>query len=111
MKNYTATNLTDDDLHSLREALLKESDNQFTGDVEACGNALSEHPNPDFRMFLRTVGRERCADLLNMRAMRCEIDRLRGELQRIADLSAFTGKMAERALEKCGAIAEAALVE
>lgn len=68
----TADDLTDDQIRELREALLRESGNQFTADTDATGMALYDldRYGPHLResaKIVRAIARDRCVELINAR--------------------------------------------
>lgn len=68
----TAESITDAQIRALREVLLRESDNQFTCDVDETGMALWDlnkyppHLKP-IAQVVKQLARERCAEILNTR--------------------------------------------
>ena len=68
----TADTITDEQIRKLRDDLLKESLNQMTDDTDACGMALRDpksYPGhlQDTASIMRSIGRARCAEILNAR--------------------------------------------
>lgn len=70
--SFVATSLpiTDEQIRSLRERLLRASGNQMTGDIDSCETALRDPESypPHLRglaTFVRDAERVRCAELLH----------------------------------------------
>ncbi len=68
----TADTITDEQIRKLRDDLLKESLNQLTNDTDACGMALRDPKSYPGHLqktasILRSIGRGRCASILNAR--------------------------------------------
>lgn len=71
-KAPAAKSITDEQIRELREALLRESDGQFTSDTDATGIALYDldryppHLREDARI-IKDIARERCVEIIKAR--------------------------------------------
>lgn len=75
-EELTADTISDEQILRLRRILLRESNNQFTCDTDACGDALRDYSDSkydhvrDTATIVRRISRERCAEIMNERRLR-----------------------------------------